>query len=122
MNRSERPETSPRVLRDRLLTGPDDRTFCARASQALEEGYALYGSPSISISGEKVVVAQAVIWPAEGKNGEEGGEPRVTDGALRIALPSQPASARARGCCAVLRFRGHEARVCGRGHVRSCVR
>jgi hypothetical protein len=47
----------------RLLTGPDDHAFCERVSQALEEGYVLYGSPSISISGGQTVVAQAVVLP-----------------------------------------------------------
>ena len=35
-------------LRYRLLTGPDDRTFCERVSRALDEGYELYGSPAIT--------------------------------------------------------------------------
>jgi hypothetical protein len=50
-----------RPLRYRLLTGPDDRSFCERVSQALEEGYELHGSPAIAMSGDRVVVAQAVI-------------------------------------------------------------
>ena len=48
-------------VRYRLLTGPDDSAFCQRVTQALADGWELYGSPSISISGDKVVVAQAVI-------------------------------------------------------------
>ncbi|GAB3105021.1 DUF1737 domain-containing protein [Isoptericola nanjingensis] len=47
----------------RLLTGPDDATFCRRVSEALTLGYRLYGSPSISLSGERVIAAQAVLWP-----------------------------------------------------------
>jgi hypothetical protein len=47
----------------RLLTGPDDATFCERVSQALGEGYELYGSPSATFDGERVIVAQAVILP-----------------------------------------------------------
>lgn len=48
----------------RLLTGPDDATFCRRVSEALALGYLLYGSPSATFNGEKVIVAQAVIWPS----------------------------------------------------------
>ncbi len=45
----------------RLLTGTNDRAFCERVCQALEQGYELYGSPSISHDNGKTTVAQAVI-------------------------------------------------------------
>ena len=48
-------------LRYRLLTGPDDHAFCVRVSEALEEGYELYGSPAVTHDGERVIVAQAVV-------------------------------------------------------------
>jgi hypothetical protein len=48
-------------LQYRLLTGPDDRSFCERISQALAEGYRLYGSPSITFDGRRVIAAQAVV-------------------------------------------------------------
>ena len=48
-------------LRYRVLTGRDDRNFCERISAALEDGYELYGSPSITYNGEHCVVAQAII-------------------------------------------------------------
>ena len=32
----------------RLLTGKDDRAFCERVSEALEQGWRLYGSPTIA--------------------------------------------------------------------------
>jgi hypothetical protein len=48
----------------RVLTGPDDATFCRRVSAALEQGYLLYGSPSTTFNGESVIVAQAIIWPS----------------------------------------------------------
>jgi hypothetical protein len=48
-------------LHYRLLTGPDDRTFCERVSQALAEGYRLHGSPSVTFDGQRVVAAQAVV-------------------------------------------------------------
>ncbi|MBZ2198131.1 DUF1737 domain-containing protein [Occultella gossypii] len=47
----------------RLLTGPDDAEFCARVSDALAEGYQLYGSPSVTFDGARVVAAQAVVLP-----------------------------------------------------------
>ena len=48
-------------LRYRLLTGPDDHSFCERVSAALEEGYELYGSPAVTFDGTVVIVAQAVV-------------------------------------------------------------
>jgi hypothetical protein len=48
-------------LKYRLLTGPDDKAFCEKVSKALEEGYELYGSPSITFDGKHNIVAQAVI-------------------------------------------------------------
>jgi hypothetical protein len=48
----------------RVLTGPDDATFCRRVSAAVEQGYLLYGSPSTTFNGESVIVAQAIIWPS----------------------------------------------------------
>jgi hypothetical protein len=48
----------------RVLTGPDDATFCHRVSDALKMGYVLYGSPATTFNGEHVIVAQAIIWPA----------------------------------------------------------
>ncbi len=47
----------------RLLTGPDDTAFCKRVSEALALGYELYGSPAATFNGERVIVAQAVVWP-----------------------------------------------------------
>jgi hypothetical protein len=51
-------------LRYRLLTGPDDRSFCERVSAALAEGYELHGGPAATFDGERVIVAQAVVLPA----------------------------------------------------------
>jgi hypothetical protein len=48
-------------LRYRMITGKDDATFCQRISKLLDEGYALYGSPSCTYNGADVIVAQAVI-------------------------------------------------------------
>lgn len=62
MTNSTPPHSLPRY---RLLTGPDDHAFCERVSDALEQGYDLYGSPAATFNGEFVVVAQAVIWPLD---------------------------------------------------------
>jgi hypothetical protein len=51
-------------LKYRLLTGPDDKSFCERVSKALDEGYILYGSPSITFNGERCIMAQAVVLGA----------------------------------------------------------
>ncbi|UEL28338.1 DUF1737 domain-containing protein [Pseudarthrobacter sp. L1SW] len=48
----------------RLITGPDDRSFCERISAALAEGYVLHGSPAVTFNGTAPIVAQAVILPA----------------------------------------------------------
>jgi len=48
----------------RLLTGKDDRAFCERVSEALAQGWRLYGSPAMSYdpAAECIKVAQAVVW------------------------------------------------------------
>ena len=58
---SDPASSQPERLRYRLLTGTDDRAFCERVSQALGEGYRLYGSPSLTFDGQRVVAAQAVV-------------------------------------------------------------
>ena len=52
-----------RLPRYRLLTGPDTAEFCHRVSEALQLGYELHGSPSLTFDGERVVAGQAVFWP-----------------------------------------------------------
>lgn len=47
----------------RLLTGPDDITFCNRVSEMISVGYTLYGSPTITFNGQQIIAAQALIWP-----------------------------------------------------------
>ncbi len=54
-------EDSP--LAYRLITGPDDRTFCERISAVLAEGYVLHGGPAVTFNGTNVICAQAVILP-----------------------------------------------------------
>lgn len=57
----ETPEGRPIY---RLLTGKDDRAFCERVSEALEQGWRLYGSPTIvwDVDERYMKAAQAVIW------------------------------------------------------------
>ncbi|MEY4310863.1 MAG: hypothetical protein RLZ71_789 [Actinomycetota bacterium] len=45
----------------KLLTGIDDAVFCQRVSDALKDGYELYGSPAITFNGKNNIVAQAVV-------------------------------------------------------------
>ena len=47
----------------RLLTGPDNHEFCVRISEALADGYQLYGSPAITWNpiDSTAIVAQAII-------------------------------------------------------------
>ena len=52
-------------LRYRVLTGPDDHSFCERVSAALDEGYRLHGGPALTFDGARVIVAQAVVRDAD---------------------------------------------------------
>lgn len=54
-------DTTDSPLTYRLLTGEPDRAFCERVSEALDNGYVLYGQPIMTHAGAKVVAAQAVI-------------------------------------------------------------
>ena len=51
----------------RVLTGPDDAAFCRRVSEALAMGYRLHEGPAVTFDGERVIVAQAVVWDGMGK-------------------------------------------------------
>jgi hypothetical protein len=55
------PDGLPRY---RVLTGPDDDTFCRRVSEAINIGFDLHGSPAVTFNGERVIVAQALVWPS----------------------------------------------------------
>ena len=50
----------------RVLTGPDDAAFCHRVSDLIALGYCLHGGPAVTFNGERVIVAQALVWPAAG--------------------------------------------------------
>ena len=53
----------------RLLTGGDDAAFCKKVSEALNKGWQLHGSPSLSVdSGPgRVVCAHAVVKDVPGE-------------------------------------------------------
>ena len=46
----------------RLLTGPDDASFCHRVSDALSKGWQLYGTPTLTYDADqkKVMCGQAI--------------------------------------------------------------
>jgi hypothetical protein len=50
----------------RFLTGPDDATFCRRVSEALNLGWTLHGSPSLTFDGSRVIAGQALVKEVEG--------------------------------------------------------
>ena len=52
----------------RLLTGTDDAAFCKRVSQALNKGWSLHGSPSVSYDPDnsRTICAQAIVKDAHG--------------------------------------------------------
>ena len=57
----------------RFLTGPDDADFCRRVSDALAEGYVLYGDPVTVVSDGARFCGRAVALPgARHLNGETG--------------------------------------------------
>lgn len=45
----------------KYLTGKDDVIFCARVTKALNEGYELYGAPTMTFNGSDVIVGQVII-------------------------------------------------------------
>lgn len=56
--------------RYRMLTGIDDSAFCQKVSDALEDGYELYGSPTMTFNGTNVIVGQAVVLKKKHKKGK----------------------------------------------------
>jgi hypothetical protein len=53
----------------RILTGPDDAALCHRITEALNKGWSLYGSPSITYDPDqkRVICAQAIVKEISGK-------------------------------------------------------
>ena len=58
----------------RFLTGPDDASFCHRVTAALNQGWELSGSPSLTFNGQtgQVVAGQAVVKDVPGKEYDPG--------------------------------------------------
>ncbi|MFT4021008.1 MAG: DUF1737 domain-containing protein [Acinetobacter sp.] len=44
----------------RYLTGKDDANFCARVTKELNDGFQLYGSPTMCFNGTDVIVGQVI--------------------------------------------------------------
>ena len=78
----ETPAEETSAMSYRLLTGRDDATFCLRISRALAEGYELYGSPTLTFDGSRVIAGQAVVWP------KGSGKPPVTRPGVPLVVPA----------------------------------
>jgi hypothetical protein len=52
----------------RYLTGSDDNAFCHRVTEALNRGWQLYGSPTLTYDPEnkRMVCGQAIIKEVDG--------------------------------------------------------
>lgn len=52
----------------RYLTGPDDVAFCHRVTQALANGWALYGQPTLAFDAAKnrIICGQAITKDVDG--------------------------------------------------------
>lgn len=52
----------------RYLTGPDDAAFCHRITAALNQGWELYGNPTLTYDPERqrVITGQAIIKSVDG--------------------------------------------------------
>jgi hypothetical protein len=52
----------------RYLTGPDDQAFCKRVSAALNKGWHLQGSPTLTFDpvNGRVICGQAIVKEVEG--------------------------------------------------------
>ena len=49
----------------RFLSGIDDAAFCQRVSDALSDGYELYGNPVMVMDGDRRIVGQAIVDPRQ---------------------------------------------------------
>ncbi|MDX2203941.1 MAG: DUF1737 domain-containing protein [Hyphomicrobiaceae bacterium] len=60
----------------RYLTGKDDASFCHRVTAALNDGWQLYGNPTLTFDAEtgQVICGQAIVKEVEGKSYEPGME------------------------------------------------
>ena len=51
----------------RYLTGPDDKNFCLRVSEALSGGWELHGGPTLTFDGTRIIAGQAVVKEVAGE-------------------------------------------------------
>ena len=51
----------------RFLTGPDDDEFCLRVSESLNNGWELYGSPTLTFDGNTPIAGQALVKQVDGE-------------------------------------------------------
>lgn len=60
----------------RYITGKDDSTFCHRITAALNNGWELYGNPTLTFDQQKgtVICGQAIVKQVDGKTYEPGME------------------------------------------------
>ena len=54
-----------------FITGPDDALFCKRVAERLNNGWELYGSPSLTFDGKSVITGQAMIQEVAGEFHQE---------------------------------------------------
>ncbi|MGH3273511.1 MAG: DUF1737 domain-containing protein [Streptosporangiaceae bacterium] len=64
----------------RVLTGPDDADFCRRVSEMIALGYHLHGGPAATFNGERVIIAQALLWPGADSEPAAWAQPSVSRG------------------------------------------
>ena len=55
------PDGKPRY---RCLTGDEGPEFDGLVSAALEDGYVLRDGPTVTVDGQRVILAQVVVWPS----------------------------------------------------------
>lgn len=58
----------------RMITGPDDSSFCHRVSKALSNGWELAGSASLTfnVASNEVVCGQAIVKNIADRDYDEG--------------------------------------------------
>lgn len=66
MTRWDHENTTGRTARVPRTDRSDDVAFCHRVSEALAMGYRLHEGPAVTFNGDRVIVAQAVVWPGAG--------------------------------------------------------
>ena len=78
----------------KFLTGLDSPEFCQRVSDALADGYSVYGNPVMIMDGTDRYVGQAVILPSEHPQfrHSEGGKMTHKDSQPKLAATHKPCS------------------------------